>query len=452
MKLVKFIGKGIRGYLNHEINFRDSVTFLIGINGSGKTSVLKLINGLTQPSYKILESIDYSQIELHLIHDSNNYILRSEKLKDTISISINRLEKGSESSTIVRVKPDNRGFIDPEDMDNCCMRFSHLPASHAIAELSSPIFIGIERMPEEDILRYIQRTHRFQYYTDQNYKSTIDGSLSALQEVVFDIYRKNGTKQKIYSEEFRSAILKEALGLITSKNHLNNRPINNDFDLTKFNNRKEQFVQALRYAGLEDPETMTEDFFTLQKENFDILSGKILANEERRTKAIIDLYVCKAQMDKIDSIISHEIKYEEKISKLNEQFRRFVDCANLFFKESGKELKILDNGLIKVNTTFQMEDGRKRSHMDSITSLSSGEKQIVALIGSLIFRSSSVRQEVIVIDEPELSLHLTWQEIFVDAILKAQPNFQFILATHSPTIIAKISRRDWCEDLSKKMK
>lgn len=36
----------MRGYITKKINFRDSVTFLIGINGLGKTTVLKLLNGL----------------------------------------------------------------------------------------------------------------------------------------------------------------------------------------------------------------------------------------------------------------------------------------------------------------------------------------------------------------------------------------------------------------------
>lgn len=55
---------------------------------------------------------------------------------------------------------------------------------------------------------------------------------------------------------------------------------------------------------------------------------------------------------------------------------------------------------------------------------------------------------VYVVDEPEVSLHITWQEQFVDALLKASPDTQFILATHSPSIIAKTERRNWCEDLT----
>lgn len=67
MKLISFRGENIRGYQNHCINFHDGVTFLIGINGSGKTTVLNLIQGLLTPSLKILATIEYSYIEIELV-------------------------------------------------------------------------------------------------------------------------------------------------------------------------------------------------------------------------------------------------------------------------------------------------------------------------------------------------------------------------------------------------
>ena len=39
------------------------------------------------------------------------------------------------------------------------------------------------------------------------------------------------------------------------------------------------------------------------------------------------------------------------------------------------------------------------------------------------------------IDEPELSLHLYWQKIFVEKILDINKNVQLIFATHAPEII-----------------
>lgn len=450
MKLVKFKGTGIRGYMNHEITFREGVTFLVGINGSGKTSILKLIGGITRPSYKTLESIEYSTIELTMAKDKDTIILSTTKTKDEISIKYELANSEIIEDSIIRVKPDGRGMIDDEDMDKTIMRFDHLTASQKIKALSSPIFIGIDRIPDEDVLRFIQRRRIFQM-SDRGFISSVDSSLNAIQDVVFDLYRKNATKQKKYAEDFRSAVLKETLGLITTNEYRDGSSLDIETELAKYESQKSQFVQALTNAGIEEAATMTDRFFNLQRENLDILSGKTAVEERRKNDAIVGWYISKTQMDKIGKIIDLETSYENNVAKLNEQFERFLECANLFFKESGKTLRILDNGLLKVVTNYETTDGRQRVHHDEITSLSSGEKQIVALIGSLIFTPVANRQEILVIDEPELSLHLTWQEIFVDAILMAQPNFQFVLATHSPTIISKIERREWCEDLSRKL-
>ena len=81
--------------------------------------------------------------------------------------------------------------------------------------------------------------------------------------------------------------------------------------------------------------------------------------------------------------------------------------------------------------------------------LDSGEKQIIIMIAHLIFEEDQKPSGVFIIDEPELSLHIAWQEIFIDAITEASPKTQFILATHSPSIISKVSREKFCQDLNK---
>ena len=70
------------------------------------------------------------------------------------------------------------------------------------------------------------------------------------------------------------------------------------------------------------------------------------------------------------------------------------------------------------------------------------------MIAHLIFYEDRKQPGVFIIDEPELSLHLAWQEIFVKSIQQASPKTQFILATHSPSIIGSIDSEVFCQDLS----
>ena len=72
---------------------------------------------------------------------------------------------------------------------------------------------------------------------------------------------------------------------------------------------------------------------------------------------------------------------------------------------------------------------------------------MVVILTHLYFNSEVERANVFIIDEPELSLHVEWQEKFVDAVIEASESTQFILATHSPSII--LDKVDHCVELTK---
>jgi predicted ATP-binding protein involved in virulence len=80
-------------------------------------------------------------------------------------------------------------------------------------------------------------------------------------------------------------------------------------------------------------------------------------------------------------------------------------------------------------------------------SLSSGEAQLFVIMTHLFFNPLAQEGNVFIIDEPELSLHIQWQELFVNSVMAANPNVQFIMATHSPSIILEKTQN--CLDLSK---
>ncbi|HCB3387528.1 TPA: AAA family ATPase, partial [Klebsiella pneumoniae] len=70
--------------------------------------------------------------------------------------------------------------------------------------------------------------------------------------------------------------------------------------------------------------------------------------------------------------------------------------------------------------------------------LSSGEQNQIVLLFNLIFDLAT--QKVILIDEPEISLHVAWQQTFLDSLKKIQKINEYekvIIATHSPQVISK---------------
>jgi predicted ATP-dependent endonuclease of OLD family len=65
--------------------------------------------------------------------------------------------------------------------------------------------------------------------------------------------------------------------------------------------------------------------------------------------------------------------------------------------------------------------------------LSSGEKQLLIILLTVLLEEN--QHYVLLMDEPEISLHVEWQQKLVDIIRQLNPNAQIILTTHSPAVI-----------------
>jgi predicted ATP-binding protein involved in virulence len=163
--------------------------------------------------------------------------------------------------------------------------------------------------------------------------------------------------------------------------------------------------------------------------------------ESERFKILSKWFNNSSQLKRIDEIIDGSQVYQKSLARLREPIRRFEEIISKFFIEGNKRIKVENAGEISV----LLGNDRKAS----VFELSSGEKQIIIMIAHLIFSEDSSSGGIFIIDEPELSLHIAWQEIFVDSIQEASPGTQFILATHSPSIIAKTNREKFCQDISK---
>lgn len=64
--------------------------------------------------------------------------------------------------------------------------------------------------------------------------------------------------------------------------------------------------------------------------------------------------------------------------------------------------------------------------------LSSGEKQLLLILTTVFLQEEE--PNILLMDEPEISLHISWQDKLIEMIRKLNPNCQLILATHSPNI------------------
>ncbi len=65
--------------------------------------------------------------------------------------------------------------------------------------------------------------------------------------------------------------------------------------------------------------------------------------------------------------------------------------------------------------------------------LSSGEKQMLVIMLTVLVEDGE--HCALIMDEPEISLHIEWQQNLITLIKELNPNAQIILSTHSPAMI-----------------
>ena len=105
--------------------------------------------------------------------------------------------------------------------------------------------------------------------------------------------------------------------------------------------------------------------------------------------------------------------------------------------------EIFENLSIDVKVEDISQDGRNITLFTNslgdefdINELSSGEKQL--FLRTLAIKMLNPENSIILIDEPELSLHPKWQQRIVDVYRKIGKNNQIIIATHSPHILGSV--------------
>ena len=209
------------------------------------------------------------------------------------------------------------------------------------------------------------------------------------------------------------------------------------------------------------------DRLKYQKTNNQIeifLNDKVISQEELKNKYKViylptestfenkKLEGIKKLEDKEDSIIldSKTMSDELKQFLLNQYFMDLSDFKNGEEKNAIRidNFKRLynnffeDKEFVKINVEnfepiFRLKENGKEILIED---LSAGEKQIFFRGGSLL---QNIKDNTIVlIDEPEISLHPEWQQKILDFYKNINNDNQFIFATHSPQIVSCCKREE----------
>ena len=411
--------KGLFGMYDHDVVLNESerMTVVHGPNGVGKTVLFKLVQDLLTGQGVDLLRFPFLECRIEF---TNKASLTAQRVNDPESVQITS-RIGKDTSTVK---------IDEESFGKLARRLERNLPIHQITPSSW-------FDPETD-----EKLNAFQVVT--RYIGRIDGETDSPLEGSLHKWRRNQSYfPKIHLIEAQRLI---RLRSVTLRNYRDSeaqavrdtvveysqqlkRKI--DTTLADYGRQAQKLDQTfpqrlLHQSGTPaDPTQIKNDLKSIEsqqetyrqlgliEEELSPFQGLDQLESDPVKLAAMTVYVTdmKAKLDVLDSLAQ---RVSLLLGQINEKF-------------TGKKLHI----------NAQHELAIKTSHGDAIpvSALSSGEQHQIVLAYDMLFRIDA--NSLVMIDEPELSLHVNWQERFLSdlqSVIKVA-NFDALIATHSPYII-----------------
>ena len=461
MKISRLRASNVHGYLPIAVKFFEDLTFLTGLNGSGKTSALRLLMALLTPNIEELGSIDFSEASIDVKDGDQNITVSATRDSDRIIVSISTQASSLIISTAeIQLLMDVRRREEPRAP--ILEKYSSDPVVTAIKAISTPMFLGLDRRffspsgfgedPTE--ARRREMLSRRLWSEDPNVRESGVRSLMEANYLVFSKLQEVRAKQESLDDTLRTQFYSKAfeykpVDILGQKARL---PSKNELDA--YRKQMEKIERAAEGYKIPVPEIQSAltHFFSRMSDvvtsmdkaprPVDKRHGKKISNKDTflvpPDKNYIEWIINRPQVDRILEHLKLLEEYIERRDALRDPINRFLTLVNSFLAQTDKVVSVSDSGQLEVSP----RGGRGKP----ISALSSGERQLLVMLAHLSLNPSLAHSGVFIVDEPELSLHIDWQEKFVDAIQEANPKVQIILATHSPAIV--LDRIDSCRALN----
>lgn len=406
MKLKRISVTKLFGLLDYDIDFDKSDTIIItGPNGFGKTMLLKIINGVFSKNIKFFLTLKFHKI----IFEYNNFKFEFEKQKNKgllITVYDNEGNKKEQKTyNTEKNKKDHILFLDEIYDEIISMEKNN--KKYFLSKCLENEWDSLEKKSFDKKMTSHYESDRFlekfipdidvTFIKAQRLETTKDAKPAIEEQAVFllDLIKKATEQSAQISQRLDStfpARLFESINDDASMNSINDR-------LIGIQRKRETYM---KFGLIKSEESLMPERI-----------GNTTLGKEYST--VLNLYISDA-LEKL-------YPYDELFQKIN----LFVGLLNekmLAFKE----IKISD----EKGFYFQGTGGDEISLCD----LSSGEQNQIVIYFDLIFKSKI--NSIILIDEPEISLHVAWQKEFLDSVSRIKKLNKFsklIIATHSPQIV-----------------
>lgn len=389
------------------LEFTPKENFLIGVNGSGKTTIINLIASAINADFNTLDRIEFKKITIYL----SPYSSKSNKSKIVVTKNYDEYSTYNDINfEIFKGREKYREYNLNDLQEEKIIRNKLFIKSKSLFHNRKDLDYELSKLFNTSWLSIHRSNEKFMRLDDTPFDSLIDFKLSEFNNQFSGYIAELSKKANEETDKFQKAIF---LSLIAteSENALLNTLVK--LDVVKETNSLKEIYKLF---NLKENEYKTK--LNSYINNYD----KSKINLEKNNVSFIDAEYLIG-MKRIHTIID---KWNALLNEQENIFsprKNFIQVINMLFQR--KEIRINERNILYVVT----QSGKEFS----VQNLSSGEKQLLIIFGEALLQRQ--KAHIFIADEPELSLHVEWQEKLVSSLKILNPNAQMIFATHSPDIV-----------------
>ncbi|SJN52666.1 putative ATPase [Sphingobacterium faecium PCAi_F2.5] len=440
---------GLYDVFDHVVELKDeNITLILGENGLGKTIILKIIKAFFDKNYNELFNYPYKkirftfdnnevvQIEKQLEDIENNLLFSLWKRKNqkkasaTYSIPISQFNRRQYNK---RIRNIYENYIDISNYGHDIEYHFNRNGLNFLEKIGRDRWIDLrfnELFSTEEILLKYRDLLPNNLIKELNTKTPIwITQRSDLFEPMLIETQRLLYKSKEGESEYKSSVIKYAQELVE-----------------KIKNKTVEGTELSSRLDKNFPNRVISEITKKKKiSDSEILEG--LGNLSKRRELLNKVGLLDTEEEHFQPIPKN-IKGEERNEDiLNIVLQVYINDSNdklEIYYELAKKLEILTDIINKRFLYKTLSINRKNGFVFKSTitekeiplgGLSSGEQHELVLFYQLLFNTSS--SSLLLIDEPEISLHISWQNHFINDLKEVITlnKFSAIIATHSPDII-----------------
>lgn len=422
--ITRIQAKGIYGLFNIDYEFHDGVNVIYALNGYGKTTLIHILSNILNHDWSQFYKIEFKSIRVTFSNNEEYYLSKLESRQ--VGSHFHHKINVKYTKDISKKKPIRKHLVDGKQ-EFCTLN-------------QNVVKTGTENQIEEDT-----PLHRAAYfpafrsaldsYSAMNNDPEIKNARSILPEN-FGLFPEDQTafarkflnqfvpkldynSIELFEKAFKENFDQAKSDVVTFENYQFGNILNR---LAKFTTYENGHSVSLRELYNEIQSMVTD---SLEKDNFPV---------NVKTQEIVSLMENVDEDNELQNSILYRdaLVYRELLQeiiafreKADNKFNIFIESVNEFLALTSKSIERDPDDPSQV----QLCD---HGHQRDLSTLSSGERQILSMV---YFASWLSDQEVILIDEPEISLHVDWQRRLLPMLEKQLSGKQLIACTHSPIIL-----------------